>query len=551
MDDFYLYTFLNMTDYQSLMATVSEAQRQELNLGMFKAYDIRTKESRLTPALSTRLIIAVGRYIKEALGADSVVLGRDARLAAPALMELAVELLPEMGIEVILNPLQSSTCQFYYSCLRNPDSAAIMFTASHNPGEYIGLKLMSRGMMTLAMDSGPAGGITGIFALYLEGGDLARSPSGRAKVTVRRYLDQFIDYSMRLAGVERDSLSGLSVLADFLCGAAGTEISEALGLAGAKVRTRNLVPDGFFPRGDPNPGILKSIQPTWDLMKAGGYDFGFCYDGDGDRMDVMNARGEQLAPSFNLGVLVPEIMKFFRGVHASGFFDGGSSALWRPHMYSDVKANPLAMVDQASRGIDVHIIRNGHSFIKEALRTHCGRQYLVASEESAHYYMNFPFDLDDFFKGFAATENTLYFTLLTARLWANHPERFEKAMERQRQIARAREWPCHFIDEALMERVMEDVETEFAGRGLSVLKTMEDGTSLDATLMRSGLPDIIGADTDVSGAWYQVAQRISRSEEGMVRWEVVSSDGRLCHEAVEAIRGITDRYVAEGHARYE
>jgi phosphomannomutase len=102
-----------------------------------------------------------------------------------------------------------------------------------------------------------------------------------------------------------------------------------------------------------------------------------------------------------------------------------------------------------------------------------------------------------------------------------------------------------------MERVMEDVETEFAGRGLSVLKTMEDGTSLDATLMRSGLPDIIGADTNVSGAWYQVAQRISRSEEGMVRWEVVSSEGSLCREAVEAIRGITDRYVAEGHARYE
>ncbi|HWR10769.1 MAG TPA: hypothetical protein VN445_03005 [Rectinemataceae bacterium] len=537
-------------DYQSLIATVPESLKKRLNLGMFKAYDIRTKEDRLTPGLSARLIIAVGRYVKTALGASSVVLGRDARLAAPALRELAVELLPEMGIEVILNPLQSSTCQFYFSCLRNPGSAAIMFTASHNPGEYIGLKLMSQGMITLAMDSGPSGGITGILARYLEGGELTRSGSGRAKVRVRRYLDQFIDYSMRLAGVERDSLSGLPVLADFLCGAAGTEIAEALGQAGAKVRTRNLVPNGFFPAGDPNPGILKSIQPTWELMKSGGYDFGFCYDGDGDRMDVMNANGEQLAPSFNLSVLVPDIMKYFESLHASGCF-GAPSSPWSPHLYSDVKANPLAMVDQASRGIGVHIIRNGHSFIKEALRANCGRQYLVAAEESAHYYMNFPVDPDDGSKGFAAMENTTFFTLLTAKIRANYPERFEKAMARQKQIARVREWPCHFTDDALMERVMDEVEAEFARRGLSVLKTMEDGTSLDATLMRAGLPEIIGAKTDVSGQWYQVAQRISRSEEGMVRWEVVSSEGKLCREAVEAIRGITDRYVAGGHARYD
>lgn len=538
-------------DYQTLIADLPDSLRQSLNLGMFKAYDIRTKSANLNPGLSRRLLCAIGRYAREVLRTDSLVLGRDARLGAPALMELAVELFPEMGISVILNPLQSSTCQFYFSCMKNPESAAVMFTASHNPGDYIGLKLMAPGMRTLGMDSGPGGGITRILAFYLEGGTEGCHGSGRAGVRVRRYLDQYIEYSMRLAGVRPGSLSGVPILADFLCGAAGTEISEALGLAGAALRPRNLVPDGLFPAGDPNPIIARSIQPARELMARGGHAFGFCFDGDGDRMDLMDSRGEQLAPSFNLSVLVPEIMGFFAGVHAAGGFEGGSACSWSPHMFSDVKANPLAMVDQASCGIGVHIIRNGHSFIKEALRSNFGRQYLVASEESAHYYMNFPLDPDDFSQGFAATENTLFFTLLTARMWASHPERYEKAFARQAEVLREREWPCHFRDESLMERVLAEVEEEFAGRGLSVMKSMEDGSVLDATLMRSGLPEIITSRTDVTGPWYQVAQRISRSEEGMTRWEVVSNSSGGRDEAVDAIRRITDRYVADGVAEYE
>jgi len=538
-------------EYQTLIAAVPDSRRQTLNLAMFKAYDIRTRSSKLGPELSRRLLHAVGRYIKEILGADSVVLGRDARLAAPALMELAIEILPEMGISVILNPLQSSTCLFYFSCMQNPGSAAIMFTASHNPGEYIGLKLLAPGMLTLAMDSGPAGGITAILAYYLDDERPTRKVPARANVSVRHYLDQYIDYSMRLAGVGRDSLQGVPILADFLCGAAGTEISEALGLAGANLRVRNLVPDGSFPAGDPNPIIAKSIQPTRELMRKGGYRFGFCFDGDGDRMDMMDAGGEQLAPSSNLTVLIPEIIGFFSGVHAAGHFSGGPAGPWNPQMYSDVKANPQAMVDQASCGIGVHIIRNGHSFIKEALRENFRKQYLVASEESAHYYMNFPYDLDDYGKGFAATENTLYFTLLAARMWASHPERYRQAIARQKEVIREREWPCHFRYETLMEQVLSDVETEFARRGLSIIKTMEDGSSLDATLMRSGLPEIIAADTDISAPWCQVAQRISRSEEGMTRWEVVSNSRKDCDEAVAAIRRITDAYVADGVAEYE
>lgn len=529
---------------------LSDLEKRALNISMFKAYDIRTRSTELTHALSLRLIQAVGRYFQDVLRVSTVVLGRDARLAAPALLELAVDIFAEMGLEVLVNPLQISTSQFYFSCMQNPHAAAVMFTASHNPGKYIGLKLMAPQMQTLAMGNGPLGGIACIREFYIRG-KAQRAPSPlRGKVVIARYLDQFIEYSMQLAGVERDSLSGVSILTDYLSGAAGTETTEALGFLGATLRVRNLIPDGNFPMGDPNPIVEKSIQPTWDLMRKEAFDFGFAYDGDGDRMDIMNSKGQQLTPSFNLSLLVPEIVRYFKGVYDTGFFGDVQSSVWKPQMYYDVKANPPSVVDQAQRGIGVHVIRNGHSFIKEALRQNMKHQFLVASEESAHYYMNFPYDPDDFSQGFAATENTLYFTLLTAKMWASEPQAYENAFLHQDQIYREREWPCHFFTEELMEPVMDEVEQAFASQGLRVFKHMEDGSSLDATLMRMGLPELIDDTTSLDGDWLQVAQRISRSEEGMTRWEVASSSPERCTDAVKVIREITDKYVRSGDAEY-
>ena len=80
---------------------------------------------------------------------------------------------------------------------------------------------------------------------------------------------------------------------------------------------------------------------------------------------------------------------------------------------------------------------------------------------------------------------------------------------------------------------------------------MEDGSSLDATLMRAGLPEHIDGSTNLNGDWLQVAQRISRSEEGIARWEVASSSPERLSEAVSLIRGVTDSYVNDGRARYE
>jgi phosphomannomutase len=513
---------------------------------MFKAYDIRTKSSKLNKTIINRLIRAVGRYYVEVLKCTSVVIARDARLAAPSIMQSAVDYFTSIGIDVIVNPSQISTCQFYYSCMRNLDSAGMMITASHNPGEYIGIKLMAPNVQTLATNCGPGGGISSIKNFYLEDTDY-KGFNRKAYIHIKRYTDDFINYTIQLAGIKKDELKGAKILCDFLNGAVGAEIGEALQKCGATVTMRNLVPDGFFPNGDPNPSILSSVKPTWDYIKKGDFDFGFCYDGDGDRFDIVTKEGIQIAPAFNVTVLLPKIKEIYSKAKQDGYFNKENSYF---NVYSDVKANPLSMQLQSSEDTKVHIIRNGHSFIKEALREHCKDQYLVASEESAHYYLNCPIDLNDSSKGFAATENTLFFTLLTAKQWLQNPSSYSEILKTQSSLYRIREWPCHFLVEERMEEIMEKVEKVFKDKGLTIIKKMEDGNDLDATLMRYNLPEVITSETDMTKPWYQVAQRISRSEEGMTRWEIVSNNKQLAQEANSLVKEITDWYVDNKFAEY-
>ncbi len=509
----------------------------DLLLGMFKLYDIRTKEQNLTDKIRERLYSAIVLYYKESLKAKSVVICRDARLYVPQLVEGLTVAFTKAGIDVFMNPLPISTCQFYYTCMKHRESAGIMVTASHNPGEYVGMKLMAQELLPVAYGNGPEGGIEKIKANYIA--ELA-APCSKVlgKVIVVNELESYINYSMELAGVSEGSLKGLKVLFDFLNGSAGFEEALAFQKAGATVTFRNLVPNGFFPHGDPNPIIESSIAPTRSAMKEGSFDIGFCFDGDGDRMDLMDSDGQQIVPGLNMSIIIPKIMEIYGGT--------------KREFYADVKALPIALCEIAKAGANVHIIRNGHSYIKAKLRDNCNLGYFASEEESAHYYMNFPYNPKDLSQGFAAIESTLFFALLTARCRLENPDAYKKAKALQSSIFRDREWPlyCEAAPEK-MPQILDDVEKKMTLLGAEVIKTMDDGSDLDATLMRFNLPLHFDSHTSLDGkTWGQVAQRISRSEDAMVRWEVVSNNKDFCDKLNSIIKEITDGYVSKGYARY-
>ncbi len=509
---------------------------ENLNLTMFKQYDIRTRHTSLNDELKTRLYNAIAVYFKDVVKTKSVVIGRDARLYVPELAEGLAYWLRRAGVDVYLNPLPISTCQFYYSCMMNRDSSGIMVTASHNPAEYVGLKLVAPNVAPIAFGCGPADGIKKIKELYID--DAKVQGDAHGKIVIVNYLDSYINYCMKLAGVKEGSLKGTKIMLEFLNGSAGSEMALAFQKAGAEIEVRNVVPDGFFRQGDPNPIIEPSIAPARKAIKEGSFDFGFCFDGDGDRVDLMAPNGEQIVPGLNMSIIVKKMIEIFKGT--------------KMDVYADVKAIPISLCEIAKSGVKVHIIRNGHSFIKEKLRENCDKGYMTAEEESAHYYMNYPYDPDDFSKGFAAIESTLFIALLSARCYKEDPAAYERAYKLQTSLFREREWPLHC--EAAPEKMpllMDEVEAKMRELGATIIKDMDDGSDLDACLMRFNLPVEFGADFSLDGIkWAQVAQRISRSEEAMCRWEVVSNDPEECKKYNDYVRQITDRYVKAGWAKY-
>ena len=510
---------------------------EDLNLGMFKSYDIRTKVFNLTDALRVRLCHALALYCRDVLKVPSVVVCRDARLHVPLIAEDLTDAMKLAGLTVYLNPLPVSTCQFYFTCMKYKDSAGIMLTASHNPGEYVGAKIVSKGLFPIAMDYGPEGGIRRIMQYYMDDCRVEKSVR-KGRCVVINELNNYIDYSMKLAGVKEGSLKGLKVMLEFLSGSAGVEEALAFQRAGADIEVRNVVPDGFFRSGDPNPIIESSVAPARQAMKNGDFDIGFCFDGDGDRMDLMDRDGKQIVPGLNMSIIIDKLLPIYNGT--------------KRDFYADVKAIPVSLCEIAKRGVNVHIIRNGHSFIKAKLRDNCDRGFFSSEEESAHYYINLPYDEDHPEKGYAAVESTLFFALVTARSYVEDPAAYRRARKLQDSIFRVREWPilCEAAPEKMPE-ILQRVEDRMRELGAIVIDRMEDGSDLDATLMRFNLPETFTAQTDLEGVtWAQVAQRISRSEDAMARWEVVSNNREECERLNNEVRAIVSEYVDAGFARF-
>ena len=122
--------------------------------------------------------------------------------------------------------------------------------------------------------------------------------------------------------------------------------------------------------------------------------------------------------------------------------------------------------------------------------------------------------------------------------------------EIQKNINRYREWTLNFDDPDRIPELLDRIEKAMIYRGATVIRTMDDGTDLDATLFRFNLPIHFTKDTEFPSVWCQVSQRISRSEDAKTRWEVVASDKALCEETNNIIKNLTDEFVEKGWAHY-
>jgi len=346
-----------------------------MNLNCFKAYDIR---GRVPDELNEDLARRIGNATAALLGPGPVVLGHDVRLSSPALQNALSVGINAAGRDVI-NIGLCGTEEVYFQTNHLGAAGGIMVTASHNPMDYNGLKLVREG-------SRPISGDTGLFTIRdrVADGMYTQTPSpGGVSQAYSKH-----DYIQHLLGyVNHSELKPLKIVTNAGNGGAGTVIHQlAPHLPFEFIRVQH-EPDGRFPNGIPNPLLPENRSVTADAVRAHNADFGIAWDGDFDRCFFFDADGRFIEGYYLVGLLAKALL----AKHL------GSKVIHDPRL----TWNTIKMVRQAG-GVPIQS-KTGHAFIKERMRA---EDAIYGGEMSAHHY----------FCGFAYCDSGMIPWLLIAEL---------------------------------------------------------------------------------------------------------------------------------------
>ena len=324
------------------------------NPHVFREYDIRGVADRdLTDALARDLGRALGTFWSRR-GGRRVAVGRDCRLSSPRLFEALTAGLLEAGltlvdIGVVPTPLM------YFSVFHEDLDGGVQITGSHNPPEDNGFKMMS-GHATLSGDD-----IRSLRTL-IERRDFVKAPGGRVQqVDVLPAYEGFIRGNVKLARTDH------SVAIDAGNGAAGPTALAALRAAGIEPEALLCEPDGRFPVHHPDPSEPHNLEMLRAAVLERGHDVGIAYDGDGDRIGVIDARGEQLFGDRLLILLSRYLLKERPGAAILG----------------EVKCSQTLYDDIAKHGGRPILWKTGHSLIKAKMKEEGA---LLAGEMSGHVF---------------------------------------------------------------------------------------------------------------------------------------------------------------------
>lgn len=326
-----------------------------MNLNCFKAYDIR---GRVPDDIDEKLARRIGAAVAELLGPGPVVLGRDVRLTSPALQAALADGLHHAGRAVIDIGL-GGTEEVYFQTAHLGAAGGIMVTASHNPMDYNGMKLVREGARPISGDSG-------LFAIR----DFAASEQGSipASHTAPCVMSDKSDYIAHLLDyINRDQLKPLKIVVNAGNGGAGLIVDQlAPHLPFQFIRLQH-EPDGRFPNGIPNPLLPECRAATAEAVRVHNADFGIAWDGDFDRCFFFDADGRFIEGYYLVGLLAKTLL----ARHSGGRIIHDPRLVW----------NTVDMV-RAAGGVPV-MSKTGHAFIKERMRA---ENAVYGGEMSAHHY---------------------------------------------------------------------------------------------------------------------------------------------------------------------
>lgn len=331
-----------------------------MTLTCFKAYDIRGK---LGSELNDDIAYRIGRAYAQHLKAKRIAVGGDVRPTSATLKQALANGLMDGGADVI-DIGMTGTEEIYFAAFHLDVDGGIEVTASHNPMDYNGMKLVARGAVPISGDTG----LKAIQALA-EANQFAPA-TGRGSMTRSSILDPFVAHL--LTYIEPSVIKPLKLVVNSGNGAAGHVIDcieaqfKRLGIPVSFIKVHHEA-DGSFPNGIPNPLLPENRAATSDAVRAHGADMGIAWDGDFDRCFLFDEHGEFIEGYYIVGLLA----EAFLVKHP------GEKIIHDPRL----TWNTIEVVKHAG-GIPVQS-KTGHAFIKERMRA---ENAIYGGEMSAHHY---------------------------------------------------------------------------------------------------------------------------------------------------------------------
>ena len=334
---------------------MAELRRMKIKISSFKAYDIR---GQLPHEINPEIAYRVGNATAEYLSAKKMILGRDIRASSKELSESMASGLMDAGVDVI-DIGECGTENVYYATGELKSCGGVMVTASHNPSDYNGFKIVSENAKPISSETG----LLDIRKIAESDKRLISESRGNLE---QRDLNQSYVKKV-LSFIDPDSLSKLKVVMNPGNGGAGVYAEYISKNMPIEIIKLNFDPDSSFPNGIPNPMIEENRASTSQAVIDNKADLGIAWDGDFDRCFFFDEKGNFIEGYYLVGLLAKSFLIKNRN----------ERVIYDPRL----TWNTIDVVERY--GGDAIQCQSGHSFIKRSMRDN---DAVYGGEMSAHHY---------------------------------------------------------------------------------------------------------------------------------------------------------------------
>ncbi len=365
------------------------------NLSCFKKYDVR---GILGENLDSEICYRIGRSFAKFLSAKRVILGYDARISSPELANGVAEALLDSGVEVLEIGL-SGTEEMYWATSHFGACGGMQITASHNPSNYNGIKMVKAKSTPLcAREDIPK------IRMFAEENSFGKMAVRGKRLDIMKIArDAYVNKVLSFLNYE--NINPLKIVIDSGNGAAGPTF-DAL-VKGISKESKMLtfdrirhMPDGSFPEGVPNPLIPENQMRTSERVLEVNADFGVAFDGDFDRCFFFDEKGKFVSGEYVVGLFAEMFLRK----------EGGGNIIHDPRVIWNIRD-----IVQTNGGKPI-VSKTGHTFIKESMRKY---NAVYGGELSSHHY----------FRDFAFCDSGMIPWILILQILSTGDKKFSELVE--------------------------------------------------------------------------------------------------------------------------